>query len=151
MTLLKSRSEVLGVCSQLLGAHRWRSRRREGLGLKFWLCLLPPEYPRASPCSQEGRKARGASPEHLPRASFSSKNSLSPNSVPSALLPFPDSTFNKWQRSGWGSRVYPVPARQTMNLPSPRWHRLSSKLINRAGAIETGPNTARAWQFQRLQ
>lgn len=28
-----------------------------------------------------------------------------------------------------------------MNLIWPRWHRLSSKQINRAGAIETGPNT----------
>lgn len=48
--------------------------------------------------------------------------------------------MNKWQLSRGGSRVYPVDARQTMNLALPRWHRLSSKQINRAGAIETGPN-----------
>lgn len=45
---------------------------------------------------------------------------------------------NKWQPSEWGSGVYPVAARQTMNLVLPRWHGLSSKQINGAGAIETG-------------
>lgn len=49
--------------------------------------------------------------------------------------------INKWQLSEWGSDVYPVDARQTMNLVLPRWHGLPSKQINGAGAIETGPNT----------
>lgn len=118
-------------------------------------CRLP-RAPRI-PLQPGGRRGVGAGPAvqspWLVCGAARSSASLGHPSVPRgflscssvrSLLPSLSSLFrvniNKWQLSEWGSCVYPADARQTMNLASPRWPRLSSKQINRAGAIETGPN-----------
>lgn len=153
------RSWLLSACRLMTRSRKWEVWGYGfGQGSLHTLPLSSPESPGAPLCGQEGSKVRGAGPAvqspllvcstarsstfpghpSVPRCFL---NRFSVRSLFLSLSSLFRVNINKWQLSEWGSCVYPMDARQTMNLVLPRWHRLSSKQINRAGAIETGPNT----------
>lgn len=132
-----------------------RSRKQEGLGLWFWPGLSPhlapclPRVPGHPWAARSGELALrytahrwcAAQPGPAPPQGTLCAEGFLKRSPFRSLSSLFGVNMNKRQLSEWGSFVYPVDARQTMNLLLPRWHRLLSKQINRAGATETGPNT----------